>query len=108
MVTVLVLTMAGPAMAGQMGQLDKLKKKAEDAVDGMTFKGEISSIDAEAHTFNVKGEDSKEMTFHVSEEAKVRIDGEQKALADLGEGVPVTVTYMTKDGKHTAMDIKTK
>lgn len=107
-VAVLVSSMAGPVMAGQMGQLDKLKKKAEDVVDGMTFKGEIIAIDLEAHTFKVKGEESKEMTFHVSEEAKVRIDGEQKALADLAQGAQVTVTYTTKDDKHTAIDIKTK
>jgi Cu/Ag efflux protein CusF len=107
-VTVLVLSLAGSVMAGQMGQLDKLKKKAEEAVEGMTFTGEVSAVDAEAHTFTVKGEDSKEMTFHVSEEAKVRIDGEQKALADLAEGAQVSVTYMTKDDKNTAMDIKTK
>jgi hypothetical protein len=48
------------------------------------------------------------MTFHVSEEANVRIDGEQKAIADLGEGTQVSVTYMTKDNKQTAMDVKTK
>jgi Cu/Ag efflux protein CusF len=108
MIAVLVTSMAGTVMAGQMGQLDKLKNKAKEVAEGMTFKGEVVSIDAEAQTFKVKGEESKEMSFHVSDDAKIRIDGEQKALAELAEGAQVTVTYVTKDDKHTAVDIKTK
>ncbi len=106
LVLVLGVVWAGPAIAGQMGQLDKLKDKAKEVTDGMTFEGEITAIDEEAKTFTVKGED-KEMTF-LAKEGKVRLDGDAKALTDLATGANVTVTFMSKDDKHTAMDVKTK
>jgi hypothetical protein len=104
-VLALGLAWTGSAMA-QMGQLDKMKNKAKEAAEGMTFEGEVTAVDEEAKTFTVKGE-AKEMTF-LAKEGKVRLDGGAKALTDLKTGTNVTVTFVSKDDKHTAMDVKSK
>jgi hypothetical protein len=102
------LVLAGGSMAGQLGQLkDKMKEKTKEVAEGMTFTGEVVSIEEEAQTFKVKGEETKEMEFH-AKEAKVMLDGEQKALTDLVKGSHVTVTFTTKGEKHTAIQVKTK
>jgi hypothetical protein len=58
-----------------------------------TFSGEITAVDAQAHTFAVRGPDGHEMKFRAEAGSKVIVNGQPKAVTDLARGEHVKVTY---------------
>jgi hypothetical protein len=83
-------------------------KSHQDSRSERTYVGEVVSVDVSAREFVVrnteKGEPG-EMTFHVSKDSPVFIDGRLEPVAALEKGEPVTVTYETADGASVATHI---
>jgi hypothetical protein len=75
-----------------------------------TAKGDVTSVDATAMTFGVKGEKagSKEQMFTVTSTTKLESAGKSIALGDLKSGEDVTVWYVMKNGKNEASRVVVK
>jgi hypothetical protein len=58
-----------------------------------TFSGEIVTVDAQAHTFAVRGPDGHEMKFRAEAGSKVMVNGQPKSVTDLTRGEHVKVSY---------------
>jgi Cu/Ag efflux protein CusF len=69
-------------------------------------KGKIKTINADKNEFVVTDTDGKDWTFTLSDEAKVRLNDQDKKLSDLKEGDEVTVTYEKKDDKMMVSNIR--
>ncbi len=57
-------------------------------------RGEIKSVSADQQQLILKDPTGKERTFQVSRDAKVRVNNEDRKLADLKEGEPAAVTFL--------------
>jgi len=99
---VLVLCLsAGVLLAGEEGEGAKEKRRKEVVARqerGPQAWGKIKSIDVDAKkvvvTVRKRGEkEPVEVTFRITEETKVRLGGEEKALSDLVAGKDVTIAY---------------
>jgi hypothetical protein len=67
----------------------------------LSYAGEIVSVDVPARELVVKSTAKKEpseMTFHVTSESSVFVDGQLRPLAALEKGERVKVSYEMKDG----------
>jgi Cu/Ag efflux protein CusF len=72
----------------------------------LKLEGEIVKVNADAKTIDVKV-DGKPETLTLSEKFKVKINGEDKTLADLKPGDKVHLTcYEKKDGGKSVSQIK--
>jgi len=84
------------------------KAATEVAVTGGTIAGAVKAVDAQAGKITLAGKKKKKVegpdqVITVPKEAKVRIDGEDKTLADVKEGVTATVAVTTD--KKTALSV---
>jgi hypothetical protein len=88
--SLLIIALAGATLARAEQAKPKPAAKAP-----ATFSGEITAIDAQAHTFTVRGPaaSAREMKFRVEAGAKLMIDGRSKSINDLARGEHVKVTY---------------
>ena len=72
--------------------------------------GEIASVDTTAKTLSVtehpKGPHSKDMKFSLASDAKIMAGASAEDLGKLKVGDPVTVTYVTNGGSHTATRVE--
>lgn len=88
---------AGAALA--LAALIPLSALSQDATGGEKKKGPpanavmgvVKSVDASAKTVTVEPKGGEAKTFSVSEKTKIKIDGADKTLADLTEGLRVTL-----------------
>src|SRR5438876_12211381 len=106
----LVLSLTALLVAGATASAVAAEKAATHKAP-MAHKsvGEVVSVDAAAKTLSIKetlkkGE-TKEMSFTISDSAKVMVHGKAGSLTDLKPGDSVTVKHMMKDNKDTVEEI---
>jgi hypothetical protein len=100
---------AGAAVA--LAALIPLSALSQDATGGEKKKGPpanavmgvVKSVDASAKTVTVEAKGGEAKTFTVTEKTKIKVDKADKTLADLTEGLRVTVVPGKKG--DTAMSI---
>src|SRR5438093_5981960 len=107
----MILTLAALFVVGVMSATLAAEKTAAAHKGPMAHKtvGEVVSVDAAAKTLSIKetlkkGE-TKEMSFTISDSAKVMVHGKAGSLTDLKPGDSVTVKHMMKDNKDTVEEI---
>ena len=79
---------------------DKAEKPEKKKPTTASIKGVVKSVDASAGTITITVKNKKESedkTF-AAKDAKIQINGEAKTLADVTEGLEVTVK-LSEDGK---------
>jgi hypothetical protein len=92
-----LLLFSGPALLAQ----DKVPlEKAR------TASGTISFIQKETRQFVVKTDDGTQYIFTLDERTSIRDKDKDVRLLDMGEGMPVTVTYVPKSGTLYAVSIE--
>lgn len=69
------------------------------------FSGEVVSVDANAHSFTLKGMENQKSvikTFHAVPDTKILIGDERGVFAELRKGDQVTASYSTLEKRHVA------
>lgn len=69
-------------------------------------KGKIQKVTADKNEFVVTDKDGKDLTFRMDENAKIRLNDQDKRLADLKKGDEVTVTYKRQGTQLVATQIR--
>jgi hypothetical protein len=69
-------------------------------------KGKIKSINQDRNEFVLTDTNAKDWTFHMDESAKIRVNNQDKKLADLKTGDTVTITYTKKGDRLVATDVR--
>jgi hypothetical protein len=115
-VLVAVLTVVAFALGGVMAAEQKpapTTAKPAPAPKLQKFSGKVGMVDAVAKTFDVKAtitvkgkKEEKVMTFATDEKTKITKGKEAKTLADLKEGMAVSVEYKVEMGKNIAATVK--
>jgi hypothetical protein len=88
---------AGVALAAEQAVAPAAKAasctKGKKAEKSMTCKGVIDSVDAAGGKLAVKNAKAEVVTFTISADVKISINGKKAALADLVAGQDVAVKY---------------
>ena len=91
--SLVLIAVAGAVLVGAEQAKSQAKPKPM-AKTPATFSGEIVGVDAQAHTFTVRGSDpAHEMKFRAEAGSKVIVNGQPKSVTDLTRGEHVKVTY---------------
>jgi hypothetical protein len=69
-------------------------------------KGKIQSVNADKNEFVVTDASNKDWTFQMDPDAKVRLNDQDKKLADLKKGDEVTIMYQKKGDRLVATQIR--
>jgi Cu/Ag efflux protein CusF len=69
-------------------------------------KGKIKTINSDKHEFVLTDDTGKDMTFSLSDEAKIRLNDKASRLDDLKTGDEVTVVFDRKDDKLMATEVR--
>lgn len=105
LIFVFALTSASFAEENKEAAAPAIAKKEEAKRVQVT--GEIAALDAAAKTFTVKGKKG-DVNLSVNDKTKIKAGEETKTLADLKDGIKVTVKYVEVDGKNMAKSIEIK
>ena len=71
-------------------------------------KGKIKSIGDDQKEFVLTDADGKDWTFHMNQDAKVRLNDNESKINELKAGDEVTVTYEKKGDKLIAAEVQCK
>jgi ribosomal protein S1 len=98
---------AAPAPAPMEKKAEPAKPAEKPKVHQVT--GDVKAVDAKAMTVTVskmmKGKAAEETVVTVSDKTKIKMDKENKTLADVKVGDKVTVKYTEAEGKKMAKSI---
>ncbi len=101
------LLAAAVALAPTQGFAQEKKKddaageKKTDRKGGLPFRGKIDAVSTTAKTVKVG-----ERTFQITDETRIRKDGNPATLADAVVGDEVGGSYKEADGKLTALSLR--
>jgi hypothetical protein len=79
---------------------------AADVTD--TTRGTIKSVSEADKTFVMTDKNGKDWTFHMDDNAKVRVANKDAKLADLKKGDEVEIKYTKKGDQLIAMEVDRK
>jgi len=104
MLTVMILAVSVIFVAAVMAAEQKAPASATPAAPKLEkYSGVIERVDVARKDFSVKN-GKEEMTFSLSDKAKITEGQKTLALADLKKGQEVTVEY-TKEGNKSVVDM---
>lgn len=92
--SLVLIAVAGAVLVGAEQAKSQAKPKPMTKTP-TTFSGEIVAVDAQAHTFTVRGSEipAHEMKFRAEAGSNVIVNGQPKPVTDLTRGEHVKVTY---------------
>jgi Cu/Ag efflux protein CusF len=95
------LALAIVAMWCLLSLVGPLQAKESDEVTG-----KVKSVNGDKNELVVTDKDGKDFTFHLADNAKVKIGDKESKLSDLKEGDELRVKYERKGDRFVASEIR--